>query len=220
MASILGKLQEIARKARGHAHVPQVVRTVLGRFDNRLPATPAATPAPVPPPVVEPEPVVAKQVNWELRTQAEIVDHIIAHYHEGLRRDLPALIDAAGRIERAHADHPAVPKHLSDELDAFASELLGHMLKEEHVLFPMLRTGARGGQLDMPMRMMERDHDSHSDALERIRASTGDLTPPADASASWIELYTKLATLERELREHIYLENNILFARAAGDTDR
>lgn len=213
MPSILALLRRIARKARQRVPMPQLVRSVLERF--------AATPAPPVTAASKPAaaPVVEKQPSWELRTQAELVDHIVAYFHAGLRRDLPALVAAAQRIEREHAHHPAVPVNLADELAALASELESHMIKEETVLFPMLRTGARGGQLDMPIRMMERDHDDHADALDRIRQRATNLTPPADASAAWIDLYAGLARLERELHQHIYLENNILFARAAGERD-
>lgn len=196
--------------------MPQVVRAVLQRFAPSDTVTP-------PPAVVAPEPtpapVAEKQPNWELRTQAELVDHIVSHFHARLRRDLPALVAAAQRIEREHAQHPAVPVNLADELAALASELEGHMVKEETVLFPMLRTGARGGQLDMPIRMMERDHDNHADALDRIRQCTTNLKPPTDASTAWLDLYAGLVRLETELHQHIYLENNVLFARAAGERD-
>lgn len=196
--------------------VPPVVRAV---FDRLRTATPAARPPAPAAPEVVPEPVVERKPNWELRTQAEIVDHIESHYHAGLRRDLPRLVEAARRIQREHAGHTAAPRGLADELASLASELESHMLKEETVLFPMLRTGARGGQLDMPIRMMVRDHDGHAEGLERIRQCTSDLTAPADASAAWVDLYTELVTLEIDLRQHIYLENNILFARASGDRD-
>lgn len=233
MASILGKIQDIARKARDRAPMPEVVRDVLRRIDQRLTGVPAtataSAPAPAangaatttnvaPAPAPEPKPA-AKKTNWELRSSAELVDHIISHFHEGLRRDLPALSDAALRVQRANAQHPAVPKQLADELAELYAELDGHMIKEETVLFPELRTGARGGQLDMPIRMMERDHEAHDQRLERIREQTANLTPPADASDAWKDLYAKLAQLEADLREHIYLEDNILFARAMGDRD-
>ncbi len=221
MAPLLEKLQGIARKARDRVPVPPVVRAVLRRVDRfRTPTSTAPAPAPAPAaPEVVPEPVVEKKINWELRTQAELVEHIVNHYHARLHRDLPTLVEAARRIEREHAGHAAVPRGLSDELASFASELESHMLKEETVLFPMLRGGARGGQLDMPIRMMERDHDSHADGLERIRQCTSNLTAPADASAAWSDLYAQLMTLETDLHQHIYLENNILFARATGDRE-
>lgn len=212
---ILTKLQDIARKVRARVPVPQVVRAVLRRVEVSRAATSAPAPAPEPVPVT----VVVKTPNWEQRTQAELVDHIVDHFHAGLHRDLPALVEAARRLERDHARHPALPAQLADELAMLASELESHMLKEETVLFPMLRNGARGGQLDMPIRMMMRDHDNHDDSLGRIRQHTANLQPPADASTAWVELYAGLATLETELRQHIYLENNILFARATGDRD-
>ena len=170
-------------------------------------APPSAQPAPAPPP---------KPVNWELRTQAELVDHIEQHYHAGLRRDLPVLIEGARRIEREHAGHPSAPSGLASLLESFESELESHMQKEERMLFPVLRTGSRGGPVDMPIRMMEREHDDHADALERVRQLTHDLEAPADASSAWQELYAGLAGLEEALRQHIYLENNVLFARARG----
>ena len=62
--------------------------------------------------------------------------------------------------------------------------------------------------------MMEREHESHDDQLARLRTLTNDFAAPADAS--WAPLYAQLATLETDLRQHIYLENNVLFARAVG----
>lgn len=173
-----------------------------------VPVVPAAAPEPVAPPR-------AKPVNWELRSSAELVDHIIAHHHAGVRAALPELIAAARDVERTHATHAAVPRGLTDLLEALAPELDGHMRREETMIFPVLRTGARGGgDLDMPMRMMERDHDAHADVMERIHALTGALTPPADASERWRALYADLAAFAADLRQHVYLENHILFARA------
>jgi len=154
------------------------------------------------------------QASWELRSQAELADHIERHYHAALRRDLPPLIEAARRVERVHAKHPAVPSGLTDVLAAFASEMESHMRKEETILFPMLRRGARGEGVYMPVRVMEREHDSHAESLVKIRELTDDLRLPPEACATWTALYAGLQTLETELVQHIHLENNILFMRA------
>jgi regulator of cell morphogenesis and NO signaling len=158
-------------------------------------------------------------VNWELRSQAEIVDHIETHYHAGLRHDLPKLIERARRIEREQAGHAQVPVGLTELLEKFEGELEAHMQKEERILFPTLRTGSRGGPIDMPIRMMEREHDDHADELAQIRRLTHGLTAPPDAPPGWAALYSALATLEADLHQHIYLENNVLFARARGGGD-
>lgn len=186
--------------------------------EKRLaPASSAPAPTVAHAPAVVTAPPAKKERSWELSTQAELVDHIVSHFHEGLRRDLPVLVDAAMRLEREQAQHPQVPAGLADTLATMSSELQGHMLKEENVLFPILRRGARGG-VDMPIRMMQRDHEEHDANLERIRALTANLTAPADASVAWKKLYADLVTFETELHQHIYLEDNILFARAAGGT--
>jgi regulator of cell morphogenesis and NO signaling len=217
MSSLRQKLESLARDAA--ARMPAAARAPLQRLVSRVrpskpPPPPAAPPEPEVP-VVEPP----KPVNWELRSQAELVDHIETHYHAGLRHDVPRLIERARRIEREHAGHAQLPVGLTELLEKLEGELEAHMQKEERILFPTLRTGSRGGPIDMPIRMMEREHDDHADELEQIRRLTHGLTAPVDASPSWTALYSALATLEADLHQHIYLENNVLFARARGGAD-
>ncbi|HEY5948264.1 MAG TPA: iron-sulfur cluster repair protein YtfE [Kofleriaceae bacterium] len=154
--------------------------------------------------------------NWQERSSAQLVSHIVARYHETLRRDIPMLIDAARKVERVHADKPAVPAGLAEELVEFWTEMQQHMMKEERVLFPMLATGVHGTQVYMPVRVMEHEHDEQSVHLARIRELTGDLQIPPHACATWRALYSGLEVIEAELMEHIHLENNVLFPRASG----
>ena len=152
--------------------------------------------------------------RWEQRSQAELADHIESHYHAALRRDLPPLIEAARKVERVHAQKPAVPAGLADVLTEFFDEMQSHMGKEEQILFPMIRRGARGEAVYMPVRVMESEHDSHREQLVKIRELTDDLRLPAHACATWTALYHGLETVEADLMQHIHLENNILFSRA------
>lgn len=220
MHPIRTRLHDVARKAK--ARMPSVARGLIDRLETayrtrREPAASATPPAhDDAPPVAPAEPARPKAINWELRSQAELVDHIEQHYHAGLRSQLPRLVQRARVIERENAQHADAPTGLADLLEQFASNLESHMAKEERMLFPILRTGSRGGPVDMPIRMMEREHDSHDSELEQIRQLTHDLVAPSDASADWQRLYADLATLEAELHQHIYLENNVLFARALG----
>lgn len=154
------------------------------------------------------------RVWWEERPSAELIDHIEERYHARHRRDLPALLAAARRVERVHAGKPDVPVGLADHLAALAEELEQHMRKEEQVLFPMLRQGARGEAIYMPVRVLESEHDGHGQMLARVRALTSDLTIPAHACATWSALYRGLEALEADLMQHVHLENNVLFARA------
>ncbi len=159
----------------------------------------------------------APRTAWTTRPSSELIDHIVAQYHEAMRRDVPALIEAARTVERVHADTHDVPRGLADYLEEFWLDMEEHLLKEERVLFPMLRAGACGPQVYMPVRVMEHEHDEHAAALARIRELTSDLQLPPHACATWTALYQGLRTMETELLEHIHLENTVLFPRAGGD---
>jgi len=165
---------------------------------------------------LEAELATGNDTNWAMKPQHELVDHIIERFHEGLRRDMPPLIAAARKVERVHTGKPAVPTGLADELDVFWGEMQSHMMKEEQVLFPMLRRGARGPQVYAPVRVMEGEHDVHAEHLARIRQLTGNLDIPGHACATWTALYRGLQHVEEELMQHIHLENNVLFPRARG----
>ena len=91
-------------------------------------------------------------------------------------------------------------------------ELLSHMQKEERVLFPMILNGA-GIQASMPIQVMRHEHDEHQQTLARFRELTQDFVAPANACASWQRLYAELATFCNDLRDHIVLENEVLFPR-------
>ncbi len=152
--------------------------------------------------------------SWQVRPLDELTVHIESHYHQALRNDVPALIQAAIRVEKVHAGKPNVPVGLADTLACFWDEMLGHMNKEETILFPMIRRGARGESVYMPVRVMEEEHDQHAESLARLRELTGNYQVPENACGTWRALYEGLATLQAELMDHIHLENNVLFLRA------
>jgi len=150
---------------------------------------------------------------WAERPLADLVDHIIARYHEPLRRDLPDLVALARKVESRHGEKPSCPRGLGDLLEGIQAEVGSHLDKEEQILFPIIKAG-RGPDAGMPIRVMELEHDQHGANLRRIRELTQDLVLPPEACRSWTALYDGLTRLEAELMEHIHLENNVLFPRA------
>lgn len=155
--------------------------------------------------------------RWDTRPLNELIQFIVSRYHEQLRLELPALIDAARRVERVHKDKPSCPHGLTAHLQQLDSELRQHMAKEEMVLFPAVREGARGQPLHMPIRVMMQEHQDHGENLRRTRELTANLRAPQEACATWRALYVGLEKLESELMEHIHLESNVLFPRALND---
>lgn len=139
-----------------------------------------------------------------------LIDHILVRYHEVHRQQLPELIRMARRVEAVHRGNPDVPVGLADALEAMEQELLSHMLKEEQVLFPMLKQGGNAF-VTQPIGMMRTEHVDHGDALAQVMALTQDATPPVGACNTWRALYAGLAQLNDDLINHIHLENNVLF---------
>ena len=151
--------------------------------------------------------------RWELAPVSALVDYIVTHYHRRLRASLVNLVQMAHRVEARHRERVACPVGLAAFLEQFQREVLNHLEKEETEVFPAI-VGRSGVRLSSPIYALELEHQHHGSDLQRLHALTNNLTPPADACATWRALYAGLAELERELMEHVHLENNILFRRA------
>lgn len=156
------------------------------------------------------------QDRWDTKPLPEVIDFIVARYHDPLRRDLPVLIEAAKRVERVHGKKPSCPLGLASCLEEMGIEIMQHLGKEEHALFPAIVASGGGAHVQMPVRVMMQEHDDHGVSLRRIRELATDFTPPQEACATWRALYSGLEKLEAELMEHIHLENHVLFPRALG----
>ncbi|SPZ22412.1 Regulator of cell morphogenesis and NO signaling [Providencia rettgeri] len=151
--------------------------------------------------------------DWRKAPLSEIIDFIIVRYHDRHREQLPELILQAQKVERVHVNKPSVPKGLSKYLEALLEELTSHMMKEERVLFPMIKNGM-GRNAAGPISVMEQEHDDASDILEAIKGITNNVTPPPEACTTWRVLYNGINELIDDLMNHINLENNLLFPRA------
>ena len=51
---------------------------------------------------IEAEGATRSPERWDTKPLPELIDFIVSEYHEGLREDLPALVEAARRVERVH----------------------------------------------------------------------------------------------------------------------
>ncbi len=140
----------------------------------------------------------------------ELCDHIETRYHETLRSHLDLLMKLVEEVNAVHDSglHPG----LQPRLRRGREDLLSHLAKEERVLFPAVRRGM-GPQLEMPMRVMEHEHNVHGDFLSEIRFFTNAFELPSGVGETFRELYRELQRLEAELHEHVFVENEILFPR-------
>jgi regulator of cell morphogenesis and NO signaling len=152
--------------------------------------------------------------RWTDSPLPDLIDHILTAYHMPLHEELPRLEAMADKVVRVHGDKD--PERLGELLALFRglkAELDSHLMKEEAILFPMIRRGLGAGAKG-PVAVMLREHDDAGGALLRLRELTDDYTVPDGACNTWRALWAGLAALETALHEHIHLENNILFPRA------
>ncbi|HLG98900.1 MAG TPA: iron-sulfur cluster repair di-iron protein [Bryobacteraceae bacterium] len=165
-------------------------------------------------------------VDWAHANVAELTRHIIDDHHSYIRRESPRLISMCAKVvARQGASHPEV-KSIQELCQALTDELSLHMMKEENLLFPYLarmeaalREGrpvppAMFGSVEMPISRMLADHDDAGALTERIRSLSGGFAAPADACPTYRAFYQGLEDFERDLHQHVHLENNILFPRA------
>ncbi len=164
----------------------------------------------------------APEIDAAGMTLTELADHIVKTHHAYLRSELPRLDAMTEKVATVHGEkEPRLPE-LRNTFVALAQEVSSHMMKEEQILFPMVRTLEASetaptfhcGSLANPIHQMEREHDQVGSALERHRELTGGFKAPEWACNTYRAMLDALAHLEGDLHQHIHKENNVLFPRA------
>jgi regulator of cell morphogenesis and NO signaling len=157
--------------------------------------------------------------EWTTMSADVLVDHLEATHHRYLWEELPRITALLDKVGSVHGErHP----ELMDIASCFAEvrgDLEPHLLKEERVLFPMIRELVTStevpsfhcGSLRNPISVMLREHDTVGDLLAELRRLTSGYSPPADGCASYAACFAAMEELEADTHLHIHKENNVLF---------
>lgn len=150
--------------------------------------------------------------EWKKQSLHDLIEHILASYHEPLEGDVDRVTALVERClgDAGSRDRVAPVARVFADLVA---ELRAHFSKEEQVLFPWIRSG-NGASAHGPVRVMHMEHDSASSALDRLRELTEGYAPGDESPGAERELLAALAEFDATLVRHMYLENEILFPRA------
>jgi regulator of cell morphogenesis and NO signaling len=155
-------------------------------------------------------------------TLSELADHIEQTHHAFLRDELPRLDFMTDKVARVHGDHDPRLHRVRAAFVDLRRELEPHMMKEERILFPMVRqleaSGSgpepHGGTVANPIRQMEHEHDQAGEALAILREATDDFVPPEWACNTYRAMLDALQRLEGDMHIHVHKENNVLFPKA------
>ena len=151
-----------------------------------------------------------------------LVTHIVDTHHAYIRSSGPAISSYLEKLVKVHgARHPELSR-VAATFNHIHQELMPHMMKEEHVLFPYVTELAKGvtsasspfGTVENPIRMLEREHEEVGEAMRLIRELTNDFTPPSDGCTTYRVCFAELERFELDLHRHVHLENNVLFPKA------
>lgn len=166
---------------------------------------------------LEATPAGSQAVEWN--GVDGLVDHLEATHHAYLREALPRLVALSDKVAGVHGQNHWELAQVAALVRDLRADLEPHLLKEEQVLFPMIRELAAAtttasfhcGSLSNPIRVMEAEHDNVGNLLTQLRTCTDGYRVPDDGCASYRALYDGLAELESDTHLHVHKENNLLF---------
>lgn len=168
----------------------------------------------------------SEESGWTKAPLAELTRHIREHHHRYVRNVIPRLSGMLAKVREKHGSNHREVGEIETLFADVAHEMLLHMQKEEHILFPYidaLEHSAKGqGEVEPPffqtvrnpVSMMMQEHDAAGELVRRIRAASNGYQAPADGCTTFKAAYQELQQFEEDLHLHVHLENNILFPRA------
>lgn len=156
--------------------------------------------------------------NWK---PALLIDYIIQVHHSYVKESIPKLIALLDKTCRAHGEeHPELMK-IRKNFNTLAQELLEHLEKEEKILFPEIKHSGLEKQspLQIVLDDVDEEHRAAGEIIKSIRQLASNYIVPADACTTYTLAYKKLEEFERDLMQHIHLENNVLLKKVSPAVD-
>ncbi|ERJ12124.1 iron-sulfur cluster repair di-iron protein [Haloplasma contractile] len=155
--------------------------------------------------------------DFTIMSKNQLIDYIVDTHHVFVRQILPELSEFTTKIMQVHGMNHRELFTVHKLFHNLKTELEQHLIKEEDLLFPLIKKYEQEssedllGQIQEVMQETEDEHDAAGDIIKELRTITNDYTLPEDACTTYFLSYEKLKALESDLFEHIHLENNILF---------
>jgi regulator of cell morphogenesis and NO signaling len=160
-----------------------------------------------------------------------LIDFVIQHHHQYVRDSIPQIQALLDKVCNAHGDDSLFLLTVKDYFNKLAEELLSHLQKEEDILFHVIRKIFRAStseeelpighhQLSSLLIVIEDGHEIAGQLIKSIRTLTNNYIPPASACPTFKLAYVMLNQFDKDLIQHVHLENNILFPKAMGIYDK
>lgn len=161
--------------------------------------------------------------SWPLD---RLSDYIVNTHHRFAEKQIQILRPNLEKICAVHgAQHPELHQ-IKTIFWETSGDMARHQKKEEIMLFPFLKkmANARGNNADLKtlpsqaieerVNMLTEEHDDQEEAFKKMAELSDGFTPPADAPEMYQVTLKLLKALQADLRQHIHLENDLLFPKS------
>ncbi len=157
---------------------------------------------------------------------ARLIQHIVRTHHQTVRQELPRFAELSQRIAGNQGESAPEYKTVAKLIEQLRVEMFAHLEKEEQVLFPyiVLLEEAAGDRsatphtcfrsVAQPISMMVLEHDAAEGIVAQLRQLTSGFEPPKWACPRNIAFHASLAAFQNDLRQHVHLEDDLLFPRS------
>ncbi|MBD1846999.1 iron-sulfur cluster repair di-iron protein [Cyanobacteria bacterium FACHB-63] len=164
----------------------------------------------------------ASEMSFNDLSLTDLANHIEQTHHAYLHTELPRLEKMVIKVAAVHGGEEPRLLEIRNIFLELSAKLAAHLLKEEQVLFPMIRQLEASnvlpifhcGSLYNPVSRMELEHDDAGLALEKLRQLTDSYTPPEWACNTYRSMLNALEAFEQDMHQHVHKENNVLFPGA------
>lgn len=156
-----------------------------------------------------------------------LVDYLINVHHSYLLKNFPDLIETLECFVNGHQSKYPFLYQVLETVYKLRDDLLPHLEHEEKIIFPYIKQIAHAYEnnesyasllvktLRKPVEsMMVQEHKYISEYLHVLRKLTDNYNSPSNACVSHKVSFLKLKELDDDLVQHLFLENEILFAKA------
>lgn len=161
--------------------------------------------------------------NWSIDF---LLDFILNVHHDYLKKSLPVVEKYIMTFVEGHSPKFPFLSDLKSEFDKLNAVMLPKLQEEEDIIFPYIRQIAHAYQntepyarllvrtLRKPLEtMMLHNQEFTNHIFSELSRLTNQYSLPADSCATQQVLYKKLQELDKDLSQHIYLENKVLYPK-------
>jgi len=157
--------------------------------------------------------------DYQSLSSEKIIQHLLEKYHQKLKRDLMELAPLFKKVAEVHGGkHPELTQS-SEQFGRLIQNLEFHLAKEENVLFPLMIEYEKGKAImpkeafSTPVKILKDEHTNDIQFIAQLENLTKNYSIPSDACQSFEILYKRLSELSQDIREHMSIENEVLFPR-------